>query len=139
MWASLKNYSDGALLFLRLTLGTLCLYVYGWPALAGGVGRWKVMGATMKHIGITFGPTFWGFMAACSESLGCLLLIIGFLFRPSCLVLFLTLLVIAVAQIEASRNGIFTTFARDPNAIQLALFVLTLMFIGPGKFSVDKG
>ena len=139
MWSSLKNYSDGALLFLRLSLGTLCLYVYGWPALAGGLGRWKLMGVTMKHVGITFAPTFWGFTAAMAESLGCLLLILGFLFRPTCLVLFLVLLVIVVAEIEASRSGIFSTFAREPNAIQLALFVLTLMFIGPGKFSVDKG
>lgn len=138
MWSSLKNYSDGALLFVRLVMGSLCLYIYGWPALAGGVTHWRAMGATMKHIGITFAPTFWGFTAACTESLGILLIMIGVLFRPSCLVLLLTLIVIVAAQCEASRTGIFSTWARDPQEVELAFFVLLLMFIGPGKFSVDK-
>lgn len=134
MWASLKNYSDGALLFLRITLGSLCIYLYGWPALAGGVARWKAMGLMMRHIGITLGPTFWGFLAATAESAGCLLMLIGCLFRPSCLVLFLTVTVVAVSEYLAAHS-----VRPAAHEIELALFLFTFLFIGPGKFSFDKG
>ena len=68
MWKNLSNYRDAALLFLRITLGAEYIYVHGWPKLAGGLPKWKAVGAAMKHVGITFWPAFWGFMAAFSET-----------------------------------------------------------------------
>jgi putative oxidoreductase len=133
MWSVLKNYSDGALLFLRIVLGSFFLYMHGWPLLAGGIRRWREVGGTMRHVGITMAPAFWGFMAACSESLGCLLFIIGFAFRPSCLMLMLTLTVLAIAKYSTSSLSTAELY------IDLALVFFTLMFIGPGKFSFDKG
>jgi putative oxidoreductase len=133
MWSVLKNYADGAILFFRLTLGTLFIYLHGWPMLAGGLAKWRVIGGAMRHVGITMGPGVWGFLAACSESLGCLLIIIGFAFRPSCLLLFLTL---TVAAISDDRTG---GLHHADHAIEMALVFFTFMFIGPGKFSLDKG
>lgn len=133
MWSVLKNYSDGALLFLRLTFGTLFLYLHGFPMLAGGLAQWRKVGADMHWIGIHMGESFWGFMAACSESLGCALFIIGFAFRPSCLMLCLTLTVIAIANY---RPG---TLRSADYEISMALIFFMLMFVGPGKFSFDKG
>ncbi|HEV7405247.1 MAG TPA: DoxX family protein [Chthoniobacteraceae bacterium] len=132
MWSVLKNYSDGALLFLRITLGSWFLYLHGFPLLAGGRGEWRRTGAEMHHLGITMGETFWGFLAACSESLGCALFIIGFAFRPSCLTLFLTLAVMAFAKYH-------TSLAIADYSLSMALVFFTLMFVGPGKFSFDKG
>lgn len=134
MWASLKNYSDGALLFLRLTLGPLGIYLYGWPALAGGVTRWHAMGQTMKHVGISLAPTMWGFLAASAESVGIVLMIIGVFFRPSCLAVSLTVTVVAAAEYFGSHS-----LAHSGHEIELALFLFTLLFVGPGRFSVDKG
>jgi putative oxidoreductase len=133
MWSVLKNYTDGALLFLRITLGSFFLYVHGWPMLAGGLSKWRAIGGAMRHIGVTYGPGFWGFLAAASESLGCLLFVIGFAFRPSCLMLFLTLTVAAIADYHGGG------FSRADHAIEMTLVFFALMFVGPGKFSFDKG
>lgn len=133
MWSVLKNYADGALLFLRLTFGTLFLYLHGFPLLAGGLSKWRSVGADMHAIGITMGESFWGFIAAFSASLGCALFIIGFAFRPSCLMLFLTLLVMAIADYRP--RGLMSA----DYELSLALVFFALMFIGPGKFSFDKG
>jgi putative oxidoreductase len=137
MWAALKNYTDAALLFLRVTLGGFILYVYGWPKLAGGLPRWKAMGAAMQDIGIYFAPGFWGFLAATTASLGSVFLILGFAFRPTCLMFYLTLAVAAVS--EYNGRGTYERFLNASHAIELALVFFTLMFIGPGRLSVDKG
>jgi putative oxidoreductase len=135
MWSVLKNYTDAALLFLRLTLGGFFIYVHGWPKLAGGITRWKAVGAAMKHVGVTFAPAFWGFMAASAESLGCLLLMIGFCFRPSCLMLVITMTVAAITDYHGKPGGLLGA----SHATEMALVFFTLMFVGPGRFSVDKG
>jgi putative oxidoreductase len=133
MWAVLKNYTDAALLFLRISLGSFFIYVHGWPKLAGGLAKWKAVGGAMKHVGVTFAPGFWGFMAASAETLFCLLLIIGFCFRPSCVMLVITMIVAAIS--DYSAGGLL----KASHAIEIGLVFFALMFIGPGRFSVDKG
>ena len=132
MWSKLANYRDVALLFLRLSLGSFFIYVHGWPKLAGGLPKWKALGGAMKYVGITFWPVFWGFMAAFSESICVALLIIGFAFRPSCLLLTITMSVAAVSVYRSRGLG------EASHAIELALVFAALMFIGAGKYSVDK-
>jgi putative oxidoreductase len=135
MWSSLKNYSDAALLFLRITLGGLFIRLHGWPMLAGGVSRWKSDGGAMRHLGITFLPVLWGFVAAFSESVGCFLCVIGLFFRPSALMLVLTLLVASIHDFAKPHGSLMEA----SHAIELMLVFFTLMFVGPGRFSVDKG
>jgi len=135
MWSSLKNSSDAALLFLRITLGGLFIYLHGWPMLAGGLKVWKLNGAAMRHLGITFLPAIWGFVAAFSESVGCLLFLIGLFFRPSTLMLALTLLVAAIHDFAKPQGSLMAA----SHAIELMLVFFTLTFIGPGRFSFDKG
>jgi len=132
MWSRLNNYRDVALLFLRLSLGSFFIYVHGWPKLAGGLPKWKALGAAMKHVGITFWPAFWGFMAAFSESIGMALLIVGLAFRPSCLLLTITMSVAALSEYRAHGLG------EASHPIELALVFAALIFIGAGKYSVDK-
>ena len=133
MWKNLSNYSDLALLLLRVTLGSFFIWVHGWPKLAAGIVRWKELGTAMKHVGITFWPGFWGFMAACSESLGMILIIAGLLFRPSCLMLFITMTVAATWQYHGGG------WSRAAHPLELSCFFLAFVFIGPGKYSVDRG
>ena len=133
MWKNLSNFRDGALLFLRVALGGFFIYAHGWPKLAGGLARWKVIGAAMKHLGITFWPGFWGFMAAFSESIGVGFLILGLFFRPSALLLVITMSVAALSEYRAHGLG------EASHALELALVFTALIFIGPGKYSVDKG
>lgn len=133
MWKNLSNFSDVALLFLRVALGSFFIWMHGWQKLAGGLAKWKALGGAMKHVGITFWPGFWGFMAAFSESIGVGLLIIGLCFRPSCLLLAITMSVAAFTEYRG--HG----WSEASHAIELAIVFLALIFIGPGKYSVDRG
>jgi putative oxidoreductase len=133
MWSKLSNYKDVALLFFRLIFGAFFILVHGFPKLAGGLPKWKAIGASMKHIGITFWPGFWGFMAAFSETIGIGLLMIGFAFRPSCL-----LLIITMSIATLSKYGPTGRLSEAAHPFELALVFAILIFIGPGKYSVDK-
>ena len=133
MWSSLNKYSDLALLFLRIAIGSLMIWLQGWPNLARGLGRWKQLGGAMKHLGITFLPQMWGFIAAFSESVGCVFFILGLFFRPAALLLGLTMVIAAIMEVRVNGWG------RAHHALNLAILFFTLLFVGPGKYSVDKG
>lgn len=133
MWKNLSNFSDVALLFLRVTLGGFFIWIHGWPKLAGGLATWKQVGGAMKHVGISLWPGFWGFMAAFSESIGMGLIVLGLAFRPSCLLVTITLAVATV--MEYSRHS----WGEAAHPLELALVFLALIFVGPGKYSVDRG
>ena len=133
MWKNLSKYSDFGLLLLRVILGGMYLWAHGWPKLAGGLAVWKHAGADMKYLGITFWPTFWGCLMAFSQSAGILLFIFGLAFRPACLLLFLTFLFTSI--ITFRMHGLLDA----EHAIQLTTIFFALLFIGPGKYSVDRG
>ncbi len=110
------------------------MIMHGWPKLTGGVETWTKLGGAMSHLGITFLPAFWGFMAAASESVGGALLILGFLFRPATGLLFFTMLVAAFMKYRVS-GGAFLEWAWPA---ELGIVFLSLFFIGAGRFSLDK-
>ena len=130
---SLTRFRDWGLLFLRVALGGFYLYVHGWHKLAGGVADWRVVGEAVRYVGIHFGYAFWGLMAALSETLGCVLVMIGFLFRPACLLLFITLTVASAMHLRKGQG-----WEAASHAIELAILFFSLLFIGPGKYSGDK-
>lgn len=133
MWKNLSKYNDFGLLLLRIVVGSLYLWMVGWPKLAGGLAAWKRGGEAMKYVGITFWPTFWGCLIAFTASVGIVLFILGLLFRPACLLLFLTLLFASVIAYRLHGLG------SAAGEIELAVLFFALLFIGPGKFSVDRG
>src|SRR3954462_15999301 len=96
MWSSLNNHRDGALLFLRIALGSFYIWIHGWARIAGGLTGWRHAGASMKVFGITFLPELWGFMGAFAATVGVLFLVLGLLFRPACLLITLTLAVVCI-------------------------------------------
>jgi putative oxidoreductase len=129
----LGKYRDAGLLFLRIGLGIMfCLH--GLPKLAGGPKLWTSIGKNMGHLGIDFFPVFWGFMAAAAEGIGGIFLVLGFCYRPVCLILTFTM-VIASLKLHHEKAD-FQTAASRP--IELAIVFLGLAFIGPGRFSIDK-
>ena len=130
---SLTRFRDWGLLFLRVALGAFYLYVHGWHKLAGGIHAWREIGLAVRYAGIHFAPVFWGLMAALSETLGCVLVILGFLFRPACLLIFITLCVASAMHLRKGQ-GLETA----SHAIELAILFFSLLFIGPGKYSLDK-
>jgi putative oxidoreductase len=129
----LGKYRDAGLLLLRIGLGVMfCLH--GLPKLAGGPKLWTALGKNMAHLGIDFFPVFWGFMAAATEGIGGILLILGFCYRPVCLLLTFTM-VIASLKLHHDKAD-FQSAASRP--IELAIVFLGLAFVGPGRFSIDK-
>ena len=129
---SLTKYRELGLLFLRVALGLVFFFAHGWPILAAGVGKWRELGHEMHYVHIHFAPVFWGFMAAFSESIGAALFVMGLFFRPACILLTITM---AVASVMELKTG---TLGGASHAVELCILFLSLIFIGPGKYSVDK-
>jgi putative oxidoreductase len=129
--SALGRFKDLGLLVLRLGMGAMFI-VHGWPKLQGGVERWTQVGGALGHLGITWQPAFWGFMAALSEFGGGICLILGFAFRPACILMGFTMLVATTMHLKT--QGV----AEASHAIECLSVFLGLLFIGPGKFSVDK-
>ena len=137
MWAILSRNRDAGLLILRLTLGALFIWAHGWDKLAGGTGLWHDLGGAMKHFGISFWPTFWGFLATMAETAGIVLFMIGLAFRPACLVIAITMTVAGIHASHIAPKGM-TGLQNASHAWELGLVFFSMMFIGPGKYSADK-
>lgn len=129
---TLGKYRNTGLLILRIGLGVMMM-VHGLPKIMGGPTGWEGLGGSMKVIGIGFLPTFWGFMAAISEGLGGFLLILGLFFRPVNLLLVFTMIIAALVHF-GKGDGLDGA----SHAIELGIVFLSLIFIGPGKYSIDK-
>ena len=130
IWNTLSKYQDVGLLIIRLGLGLGFLFFHGWEKLIGGPERWEGLGNAMGVFGITFAPTFWGFMAAFSESVGGLLIAAGLFFRPICAMLAFTMFV-------ASARHIITGEGSAAHSLKYMIMLAGLVFVSPGKYSVD--
>ena len=147
MWSFLSRNRDAGLLFLRLALGAFFLWAHGWAKLTGikpesesGLPiteTWRALGGAMKHVGINFWPTFWGFMATMAETLGVVLVMIGVAFRPACLLVAFTMGMAGLHMwlMEKTFSG---ALREASHAWELGIVFFALIFIGPGKYSVDK-
>jgi putative oxidoreductase len=129
---SLGNYKDEALLFARLGLCFMFVVVHGGPKLFGGPAKWLEVGSMLKILGVTAMPTLLGFIAAVSEFLGGILIGLGLFTRLGAFMIFATLVVGASVMLAA--KGLF---AAAP-ATEDALFMIVLMAVGAGKYSLDR-
>lgn len=128
----LSQYRDIGLLFLRLGIGTMMVF-HGWPKLAGGIHHWEKLGKAMGALGINFFPGFWGFSSAMVETLGGVLIIIGCCFRPVTILMTFNFIVATVLVYKTSHQ--FLEWARPA---ELLILFFSLIFIGAGKYSVDR-
>jgi putative oxidoreductase len=131
LFSSLSKYTDLGLLFLRIVFGCMFLF-YGAPMLFGGPQKWAQAGQAMGNLGINFAWGFWGFMAGLAEFGGGICLILGLFFRPACFFLMITMIVAARMHL-AKGEGVFGA----AHAIEDGVVFLSLIFIGPGKYSLD--
>ncbi len=129
---SLGKYRNTGLFILRVGLGIMMI-VHGFPKLAGGPAGWEGLGGSMKVVGVNFFPMFWGFMAAVAEGVGGLFLILGIFFRPVNILLVITMIIATLVHL-GKGDGI----GGASHAIELAIVFFSLIFIGPGKYSMDK-
>lgn len=120
------------LLILRLGLGIMLIF-HGYPKMFGGPEKWTEVGTAMQYLGIEWAPMFFGFIAGVTEFFGGIFLILGLFFTPT--VLFL-LIVMMVATIK--HLGVGDGFSDYSHSIEVGIVFLSLMFIGPGKYSLDQ-
>lgn len=132
IWTHLSKFRDLGLLFLRGAIGLYLAFGHGWGKIAGGPEQWAGLGGTMEVFGLGFAPTFWGFMSAFAEFFCALLVVLGLLTRPAALIVVLNMLVAATAHMTGAISG------GPEMALLYAIVFLSLVFVGPGKYSVDE-
>lgn len=135
LFSKLGKYKDFGLLIIRLGLGLMFIW-HGYPKLIGGPKMWEGVGTATGYLGIHFLPVVWGLLAALTEAVGGVLLILGLAFRPVCLLLFLNLCVAAAFHLH--QSGEMGGLDGAAHAIEDGVVFAGLFFIGPGKYSVDK-
>tara|TARA_Y100001968_G_C19326994_1_gene702278 strand:- start:486 stop:920 length:435 start_codon:yes stop_codon:yes gene_type:complete len=129
----LENYNntDIGLVFMRIIFGTFMFINHGYSKLLGGINRWERLGSALTDfIGLSFLQTFFGLMAALSESVFSLFIVLGLLTRISSTLLFITMFI-------ASAHHLVDNEVPEM-AILYASFCLLLLIAGPGKYSLDN-
>ena len=129
--AFLAKYADFGLLLLRISVGVLFI-LYTAPALMGGPSAWAHFGAGARNLGIHSHFQIWGFVAALLGCIGGVLVIFGLFFRPAVLVL----LVFAIGHAIGVKHG--SGFRTALPSIEMCFVLAGILFVGPGKYSVDK-
>ena len=129
--AFLAKYSDFGLLLLRLSIGVLFI-LYTAPPLLSGPSAWAHFGNGARNFGIHSHFQAWGFIAALLGCVGAVLVIFGLFFRPGILVL----LVLAIAHAIGVKHG--SGFRVALPSIEMCFVLAGVLFVGPGKYSVDK-
>jgi putative oxidoreductase len=134
MFKSLSQHADFGLLIGRFGIGAIFI-VSGWHKLSGGQAAWTHLGHAMTYLGIGFMPNVWGLLSALAEFLGGILLVLGFLFRPAAILILLNMFVAAVTTFRQHPHD-FAVYSRP---IEMLCILIILLFVGPGKFSIDRG
>ncbi len=127
---------DVGLLVLRLVIGLSMLGFHGWDKLVGGPELWAQIGGSMGNLGISFAPTFWGFLAAFAEAIGSLLLVLGVLFRPAAAMLAFTMVVAVVVHVKMPPESPNAGWLGASHALELLGVYVALLLTGAGRYVV---
>ncbi|MCL7988743.1 DoxX family protein [Sphingobacterium sp. lm-10] len=124
---------DIGLLIIRAAIGSTMLAFHGIPKISGGLETMEKIGQSMKHIGISFLPIFWGGIATGIEVIGALLFIIGLWTRPVSILLASTMLIATIFHLGEGHG-----WAKSSHTIELLFVFIAFALMGAGKYSVDK-
>jgi putative oxidoreductase len=129
-----EKHAEIGHVILRVGLGFVSLFLRGIWQLAGGPERWEQMGGAMAYLGITFAPVFWGLVGSLAEAVGGFCLLVGLFVRPAAAFLVLTMFVICVYHLNTSG----TLLMGRAHAVELGIGYTALLFLGAGKYSLDR-
>lgn len=132
IWNKLSKHADLGLLIFRVGFGLGMLIFHGWGKLTGGPEAWANVGGAVEIFGIGFGHTFFGFLAALAESVGAICIVLGLFYRPALTALGLTMLVATLMHITTGQGS-------PAHAIKNLSICAGMLFVGPGKYSLDCG
>ena len=119
------------LLFIRVGIG-LVFVLHGFGKITGGTESWVWLGSQMSHLGITFLPAFWGFLAASAELIGGLCLVFGFATRIVSTALAFVMSVALLYHLD--KGDAFGTYAHP---LSLLIVFIGMVLAGPGSYSFD--
>lgn len=131
----LDRYRDFGLLVLRVVVGGTFAFL-GWGKLMAGPKTWTKLGGAMGNLGLSGGELYWGMAATFAELLGGIFLVVGVLFRPSALALFVTMAVAALLKFQSVNWAAQETVTGFFYPFSMAAVTFALIFLGGGKFSV---
>jgi len=129
----LGKYREAGLLLLRASVGLIFILICA-PVLLSGEHRWWQFGSAMRVFNFHSHLDWWGFLGALAGCVGAIFMMLGFAFRIGILLAFLVALVNAIA-VTHHEHGLYSIII----PIEAAIVLVCLSFIGPGKYSVDKG
>jgi putative oxidoreductase len=128
----LGKYRETGLLLFRSSIGLIFIILIA-PVLWNGQGSWERFGSVMSHLDFHSHYKFWGFVGAVAGCAGGVLMVLGLFFRVGTLFVLIVTLIHLVAVWD--EHGDF--HSRLP-ALEMSILLLSLLLIGPGKYSVDK-
>ena len=123
---------------IRSAVGAI-LAISGWNKFAAGQATLEAVGTNVSRVGLAVASDgalalFFGIMAAGSELIGGILLILGVLFRSATAVLLLTMAVATVTKYQTTSGD----FIQYGYPLVVFLVLLGLLFTGPGRFSIMR-
>ena len=125
------NSKDYGILFLRMVPSFYLFYNHGLSKLANGVSSWQWLGkAVMPLVGIDFGHTFFGFLAACSEGILSIFVIIGFWTRLSSFFISITMFFAGLYHFVDGESA-------ESAFIYLSIYIV-IIILGSGRYSMDN-
>jgi len=128
----LSKYRETGLLLFRASLGLIFIILIA-PILWSGQGSWEHFGSAMGYLDFHSHYEFWGLVGAMAGCAGGALMILGLFFRIG--VLFA--LVVTLVHLVAVWHSRGEFLVRLP-AFEMSILLISLLFIGPGRYSVDK-
>ncbi|HMS63700.1 MAG TPA: DoxX family protein [Ignavibacteria bacterium] len=128
-----EKHTDAGLLIIRAGIGLIFMLIYGITKMTAGPELWVKLGGAMSKFGITFLPVFWGFLAAFSECVVPVFIILGLFFRPAVFMLLFTMFVASIVHL--SNLDPWTKIAYP---LSMVFLLAGLFLTGPGKLSLDQ-
>lgn len=124
------KWQDHGLVFYRVLLGLSMMY-HGYLKFAGGEQMLYGVGSMLGQFGITGGYLVLGTLAAFSELVGGLLLVLGLFPRLGALMVAGTLFVATMVDLGGG-------FFQWDYPSQMMFGAIMLLIAGPGRFSIDN-
>jgi putative oxidoreductase len=132
-FSNLPIHKNVGLLVIRLGIGFSMLAFHGYGKITGGPELWAGVGSHMQNLGIGFGFVVWGFMAAFSEFVCSILIMLGVLFRPATALLAFTMLVAILRHLNLPADSPASGWTGASHAVELLVIYVGLMLTGPGS------
>jgi len=125
---------DLGILVLRVCLGIM-FAAHGAQKAFGLFGGPGVKGFSEMLSGLGFSyPLFWAYLAAYTEVIGGIFLVLGLFTRGSAALLFI-LMAVAIIKVHLAK-GFFLSQGGFEYAFIIASVCIALILLGPGKFSI---